>query len=66
MFKKDGLDDIRCIQHGACKTTYSTRHEVVHELRLCALQENNTSKIEFGGVQNSTERTSGFGSNVLT
>lgn len=33
------LNDLRCIQRGTCKTTYGTRNEVVHELRLWALPE---------------------------
>jgi len=64
---RDRLNDSRCVQHGTYTTTYWTRHKIVHELRLWALQKNDriNFEIEFRGAK-STTRTSGFGSNDLT
>ena len=48
---------LRCIQYGACGTAYGTRHEVVHELRLWALQKFDKTHLDrvSGGVKHNTD-----------
>ena len=50
MLEIDEYMNLRSIQYGACKTTYGTRHEVIHELRLRALQKyDKRFRSSFGG-----------------